>query len=84
MRVIQKKRIEDAEKLCKAVKEYFDKYHYAPTVRELCRELDLTSTSSVAKRLISARELGYIDFSDGVPRTIVLKHYDYKLEKKDR
>ena len=83
MRVIHKKRIEDAEKLCKAVKEYFEKNHYAPTVRELSKELDLSSTSTVSKRLMVARELGYIDFSDGEPRTIVLKHYNYKLEEKD-
>lgn len=80
----EKRRREDAELLCEAIKGYFEKYHYAPTIRELCEEMHLSSTCTVSKRLFIAREMGYIDFSDKEPRTIVLKNYDYILRKREK
>lgn len=77
-----KKRTKEAERLCNAIAEYFNEYHYSPTIRELCKRLDVKSTCTLSQRLSKARELGYVDYSDGEPRTIVLKKYDYKLTKK--
>lgn len=39
------------EKLLDKIKQYIVKHGYAPTVRELCKEMDLSSTATVQVHL---------------------------------
>ncbi|WP_240611213.1 transcriptional repressor LexA [Actinobaculum sp. 313] len=48
------------------------KYHYPPTVREICESVGLNSTSSVKYQLDSLVRLGYIRRDSHSPRAIVL------------
>ena len=76
------KRRKDAEYLSKVVFEYISEHHYAPSIRELCEIMNKKSTSTISLKLKNARELGYIDYIDNEPRTIVLKKYEYVLRKR--
>ncbi len=56
----------------KCVRAGILKYHYPPTVREICESVGLNSTSSVKYQLDSLVRLGYIRRDSHSPRAIVL------------
>lgn len=62
-----------------AIKECLDKYHYSPTVRELCRMLGGKSTGTILPALRLLRKKGYIDYEDRKSRTIrIIKEVKYE------
>ncbi len=60
------------EKMLDKIKQYLVKRGYAPTVRELCQEMDLSSTATVQVHLNNLEKKGYIRKEDGKNRTIEL------------
>ena len=82
MKTNDKNRLE-AEKLCEEVAKFFREYHYTPSIRDLCNMLNIKSTASMSARLKKAQELGYLEYTEYEPRTIVLTGYEYLLKKKE-
>ena len=71
------------EKLLDKIKQYIVKHGYAPTVRELCQEMNLSSTATVQVHLNNLEKKGYIRKEDSKNRTIeilVENEYDIKNE----
>ena len=58
-----------------AIVGHIRKFGYSPTVRELCKLLDVKSTSTMHRRLERLQEDGYIDFVKGGSRTIVVNDF---------
>ena len=58
------------EKLLDKIKQYVVKHGYAPTVRELCKEMDLSSTATVQVHLNNLEKKGYIRKENSKNRTI--------------
>ena len=54
------------------VKEHIRKHGYAPSVREICRALDLRSTSTVHGYLARLQKKGLIKKDALKPRTILI------------
>ena len=61
------------EKLLDKIKRFIVKRGYAPTVRELCEEMNLSSTATVQVHLNNLAKKGYIRKDDGKTRTLELK-----------
>ena len=62
-----------------AIKVCLEKYHYSPTVRELCRMLGGKSTGTVLPALRLLRKKGYITYEDRKSRTIrIIKEVKYE------
>ena len=61
------------EKLLDKIKHFIVKKGYAPTVRELCAEMGLSSTATVQVHLNNLAKKGYIRKDDGKTRTLELK-----------
>lgn len=59
------------------IKRFTAQYRHAPTIRELAKELDLSSTASVVSHLERLRDYGKIKWSPRMPRTIVVVDEDY-------
>lgn len=55
-----------------AIESFIKENGYPPTIRELCRILGKSSTSSIMYRLESLEKKGYIKNNDGGRRTIRL------------
>ncbi|MGA9380514.1 MAG: repressor LexA, partial [Phormidium sp.] len=49
--------------------EYINQHHYAPSIRQMMRAMNLKSPAPVQSRLDHLREKGYITWSDGKART---------------
>ncbi len=60
------------EKIYNFIWDFVQEYGYPPTVREIAREVDLSSTSSVAVHLNRLEKDGYIKRDPKKPRTIEL------------
>lgn len=60
------------EKMLDKIKQYIVKCGYAPTVRELCQEMNLSSTATVQVHLNNLEKKGYLRKEDGKNRTIEL------------
>ena len=43
---------------------------YSPSIREICANFDYKSPSTIKVRVDKLREMGFITYSDRVPRTI--------------
>lgn len=72
------------EKLLEKIKKYIVNYGYAPTVRELCKEMDLSSTATVQVHLNNLEKKGYIRKEESKNRTIELlvkNEYEISNEK---
>ena len=82
MRLEDKDKME-AEKICEEVARFFHEYHYAPSMRDLCKMLNIKSTASISAKLNKAQSLGYLRYTKSEPRTIVLTGYEYLLKKKE-
>lgn len=71
------------EKLLDKIKQYIVNRGYAPTVRELCKEMDLSSTATVQVHLNNLEKKGYIRKEESKNRTIELlveNEYEIKNE----
>lgn len=49
--------------------EYINQHHYAPSIRQMMRAMNLKSPAPVQSRLDHLREKGYITWTDGKART---------------
>lgn len=57
-----------------AIEEFIDTHNYPPSIRELCRKLNLKSPATVHEHLRKLKEKGYIYYVEKKFRTIrVLK-----------
>ncbi len=71
------------EKLLDVIKHYVVKHGYSPTVRELCKEMNLSSTATVQVHLNNLEKKGYIRKEESKNRTIEIlvdNEYDIKNE----
>jgi repressor LexA len=55
------------------IQEYTAKHGYAPSYREICARTDITSTSMVNYYLEQLEEMGYIERSENISRSLQLK-----------
>lgn len=58
---------------------YIAKNMYSPSVRDICKAIGISSTSTVWKHLEALKRWGLIDYKPAQTRSIVLK--GYKLVK---
>lgn len=57
-------------RVLKAIAHLGARKHYAPTVREICRHLGLSSTNTVAEHVAALRWSRFVTGVDGLPRTL--------------
>ena len=55
------------------IQEYHAKHGYAPSYREICARTDITSTSMVNYYLEQLEEMGYIERSENISRSLNIK-----------
>lgn len=72
------------EEIYRAILEYIIQNHYPPTVRELCTQCSITSTSVMQKRLKKLERDGKIQITGKTPRSIRLSEYEIVLRKKEK
>ena len=60
------------QKLLEVIKKYLVKHGYAPTVRELCDEMGLSSTATVQVHINNLEKKGYLRKEESKNRTIEL------------
>ncbi len=65
-----------------AIQDYRAKHGYAPSYREICARTDITSTSMVNYYLEQLEEMGYIERSENISRSLKIK--DAAQEKVDQ
>ena len=69
------------EKMLNIIKKYVVKHGYAPTVRELCQEMNLSSTATVQVHLNNLEKKGYIKKEESKNRTIeILVDNEYEIK----
>lgn len=62
-----------------ALKEYLDKHHYSPTMRELANMVDTKCVGTVQKSLKILRRKGYVDYKDRERRSLkIIKKIKYR------
>ena len=64
------------------IQDYRAKHGYAPSYREICARTDITSTSMVNYYLEQLEEMGYIERSENISRSLKIK--DAAQEKVDQ
>lgn len=69
------------EKMLDIIKKYVVNHGYAPTVRELCQEMNLSSTATVQVHLNNLEKKGYIKKEESKNRTIeILVDNEYEIK----
>ena len=69
------------EKMLDKIKQYVVRHGYTPTVRELCQEMDLSSTATVQVHLNNLEKKGYIRKEESKNRTIeILVDNEYEVK----
>jgi repressor LexA len=69
-----RKQLKDRHKqVLDVIKEYTAKHGYAPSYREICAKTDITSTSMVNYYLEQLEEMGYIERSENISRSLQIK-----------
>lgn len=58
------------EKILDAIEELTERRGFPPTIRELCQEVGVTSTSTVVDHLDILKRYGFVTWEPGQPRTI--------------
>lgn len=56
-------------------------FGYSPSIREICKGVGLSSTSSVYCHLNKLETLGYLRRNPDMPRSIAVLNVDYSCEK---
>jgi repressor LexA len=78
-----RKQLKERHKMVlEVIQKYRDKHGYAPSYREICARTDITSTSMVNYYLEQLEEMGYIERSENISRSI--KIIGAAQEKVDR
>ena len=68
-----RKQLKERHKMVlEVIQKYRDKHGYAPSYREICARTDITSTSMVNYYLEQLEEMGYIERSENISRSIKL------------
>lgn len=68
-----RKRLTDTEqKVLESISAYQRRHGYAPTVRELCPLVGLSSTSSVAAHLMALEKKGFLERKASSPRAMLI------------
>ena len=57
-------------KLLNTINDFIEKHGYAPTIRELCSILNVSSPATINDKLKRLRKNGIITYEDGKSRTI--------------
>ena len=65
------------------IKDYIRLQNFPPTVRDICRAVGLSSTSSVHAHLNSLEEKGYIKRDPAKPRTIIICDEEFNSSSKE-
>ncbi|WP_155891560.1 transcriptional regulator [Heyndrickxia acidiproducens] len=74
----QQQRIEKTEEqIFNYIKEYIEKNNYSPSVRDIQRNCDLHSLSTIHKYLEKLKGRGLIDWAPATPRTIKIVNRGY-------
>jgi hypothetical protein len=68
----QRRYLKYRQEILEHIRVFFDQHGYAPSLRWLAVESDLTPTT-FGKYLRRMREQGLVDFDEGVPRSIRVK-----------
>lgn len=69
------------EKMLDIIKKYIVNHGYSPTVRELCQEMNLSSTATVQVHLTNLEKKGYIKKEESKNRTIeILVDNEYEIK----
>lgn len=68
-----KKLKERHKQVLDVIQEYTEKHGYAPSYREICARTDITSTSMVNYYLEQLEEMGYIERSENISRSLKIK-----------
>lgn len=69
-----KKLTQAEERVIQAMRTYKNEHGYMPAVRELCDMLNISSTPTINKHMVSLFEKGYIESEHrGCPRAYRLK-----------
>ena len=67
----ERKQLKERHKMVlDVIQKYRDKHGYAPSYREICARTDITSTSMVNYYLEQLEEMGYIERSENISRSI--------------
>lgn len=61
-----------SEAILTFIREYIDKHGWAPTVREICKAVEIDSTSVVQGHLQRLEARGYIRRGEHTPRAIAV------------
>lgn len=61
---------EKQEKLFNAIKEYIKEHDYSPSIRDLCKMVNVKSSATVFVSLKILKRKGYIDYEEMARRTI--------------
>lgn len=70
--------IKTRERVYQFIVKYIADVGYAPTVREICKAIELKSTSSVYEHLVHLEIEGRIETKPYCPRAIKVIGYEYK------
>ena len=69
-----KKKLKERHKqVLDVIREYSEEHGYAPSYREICARTDITSTSMVNYYLEQLEEMGYIERSENISRSLQIK-----------
>ena len=61
-----------------AIKGFTNKYHYSPSIRELCKMCEINSPATMFVHLKKMKKKGYIDYIESKARTItIVKEIEY-------
>lgn len=60
------------EEYLEVIKKFIKENGYSPTIREIGKELELSSPATIYTMLCRMRARGLIDFQDNKQRTIIL------------
>lgn len=52
------------------IRSYWEKNGYAPSTRDICSGLGLSSPATVSQYLRRMREQGLVEYEDRIPRTV--------------
>lgn len=70
------------ERVYQFIIRYISDVGYAPTVREICEAVDLSSTSSVYNHLMTLERMGKIHIEPNKTRAIRIISYEFRKEEK--
>ena len=58
------------------IRDYIREKGFAPSVRDICRDLNIPSTSTAHSYINKLRRLGYIEKNDSISRSLTLSKQD--------